>query len=171
MVGSKVMMVLRRSALAAAVVSAPVVAPCADIYRWVDDQGRTHIADTVPERYKSVATKLDSKVVEPTARQRAEALDRAAKDRAKVAELEAAARQAQPPASAASAAPPRSATRRNPAAGSECDRLWQEYHESQECFAPYQMGPTGIKAEAYSKCKEVRNPSQQCGPAKYISPQ
>src|SRR5262245_969082 len=48
------------------------LAHSADIYRWVDEQGRTHISDTVPERYRGVATRLDAKPIEPTAQQRAE---------------------------------------------------------------------------------------------------
>jgi hypothetical protein len=155
--------------LAVGVLVAPL-ARSADIYRWVDEQGRTHISDTVPERYRGVATRLDAKPIEPTAQQRAEAADRAAKDRAALADLDAA-RRAHAQAAAASAASAPSGSKRVAPVGSECDRLWQEYHESQECFAPYQLGPWGIKAEAFKKCKEVRNPSQQCGPSKSMGQQ
>lgn len=146
----------------------PLLGRGADIYRWVDDQGRTHIADTVPERYRGVATRLDSTGPQPSAQQRSEAIERAARDRARVAELDAA-RQAQAPASAASAAAPSGpATQRSNTGGSECDRMWQEYFDSQVCFGPYYLQQGGIRAEAHSKCKEVKNPSQQCGPAKYV---
>jgi hypothetical protein len=154
--------------LAAALI--PSFIQAADIYRWVDDQGRVHIGDTVPDRYRRVATKLDSKAHEPSARQRTEAAERAAKDKARLAEFDAA-RQAQAPASSASAPPQRAASRSANTGGSECDRLWQEYHESQVCFGPYFLGQGGIRAEAFSKCKEVKNPSQQCGPSKYTDPQ
>jgi len=145
----------------------PLFGHGADIYRWVDDQGRIHIADTVPERYRGAATRLDSKVPQPSDQQRSEAIERAAKDRARVAELDAA-RQAQAPASSASAAATPPSTQRTGTVGSECDRLWQEYFESQACFGPYHLGQGGIRAEAHGKCKEVLNPSQKCGPAKYV---
>jgi hypothetical protein len=149
----------------------PSFTQAADIYRWVDDQGRVHIADTVPDRYRGVATKLDSKSAEPSARQRTEAADRAAKDKARLAEFDAA-RQAKLPASSASATQLRATPRGAVNSGAtECDRLWQEYHESQVCFGPYFLGQGGIRAEAFAKCKEVKNPSQQCGPSKYTSPQ
>ena len=152
--------------LAVGLLFTPLFGHGADIYRWVDDQGRTHMADTVPERYKGVATKLDSTAPQPSAQQRSEAIERAAKDRARLAELDAA-RQAQAPGSGASAATSRPVTQRTSTGGSECDRMWQEYFDSQVCFGPYHLGQGGIRAEAHSKCKEVLNPSQKCGPAKY----
>lgn len=160
---------MRTRLLLVALAVVPLLSQAADIYRWVDESGRVHIADSVPERYRGVATRLDSKAHEPSAQQRAEAAERAAKDRARLAEIDKA-RQAQAAASSASAPAARPAPRAN-AGGSECDRLWQEYHESQVCFGPYFLGQGGIRAEAYAKCKEVRNPSQQCGPSKYVSPQ
>lgn len=160
---------MRTRLLLVALAVVPLLGQAADIYRWVDESGRVHIADSVPERYRGVATRLDGKAHEPSAQQRTEAAERAAKDRARLAEIDKA-RQAQAPASSASAPSSRPAPRAA-TGGSECERLWQEYHESQVCFGPYFLGQGGIRAEAYSKCKEVRNPSQQCGPSKYVSPQ
>ena len=150
--------------------SFPSLSQAADIYRWVDEQGRTHASDVVPERYRGVAVRIDSKLYQPSERQRAEAADRAARDRAALSEIEAA-RQARSQANAGSSASPDAATRQAAGSpGSECERLWKEYHESQVCFAPYQLGGRGVKAEAYSKCKEVPNPSQKCGPSKHVAP-
>ena len=33
----------------------------ADIYRWVDQDGRVHLSDTVPEQFKKSATRIDAK--------------------------------------------------------------------------------------------------------------
>ena len=89
-----------------------LVAHATDIYRWVDDQGRTHFADVVPERYKSVATKIDSKSSELSEGARAEAAARAARERTQ-AEFEAAqrarsqaAKTAAPPLSTSTASQP-----------------------------------------------------------------
>lgn len=35
----------------------------ADIYRWVDEQGRTHLSDVVPDRYRDSATCLFADVI------------------------------------------------------------------------------------------------------------
>jgi hypothetical protein len=142
----------------------------ADIWRWVDEHGRTHVADSVPERYKAVATKIDSGKFQVPESERATAAARAAKDRDRLAALEAqrirdeAARL--PPASPGSAAAPGSAGQSSKGqTGTACDALWRAYYESQECFAPFQM-PRGVKEEAFQQCKTVLNPSDRCGPAK-----
>ena len=61
----------------------------ADIWRWVDEHGRTHVADSVPERYKAIATKIESQKSQPSESERAAAVGRAAKDRERLAALEA----------------------------------------------------------------------------------
>lgn len=149
---------------------APCLAHAATIYRWVDDQGRMHIADTVPDRYKSGATKVDSKQFELSEDERAAAAARLAKERARQADAqraqaEAVKTSASNPSPAASSSAPRPSSA---GSGTECDRLWQAYFESQECFAPYQSRNRGTKAEAFDRCHPAENPSQRCGPAKSV---
>lgn len=50
------------------------IANATDIYRWVDDQGRIHIADSIPEHYRSNATRIDSKQFELSESERSAAL-------------------------------------------------------------------------------------------------
>jgi hypothetical protein len=146
----------------------PLVAHATDIYRWVDDQGRTHFTDVVPERYKSVATKIDSRSFEPSEGARTEAAAGVARERSQ-AEFEAAqrarsqaAKTAAPPSSTSSASqPPRIAS-----GETECDRLWRAYRESEECFAPYMRRRGGTRVEAYQQCQQLPSPAQQCGPPK-----
>jgi hypothetical protein len=140
--------------------ASPVAA--GDIYRWVDDAGRTQLSDVVPEKYRAKAQRIDSKQFELSPAQRAEAAARAARERAALAAAGASAvRAAQPPASAPSAPRPMES------AGSECERLWQAYRAAQECFAPYQRRNAGVAVEAFQKCPIVDNPSQKCGPSKW----
>jgi hypothetical protein len=141
----------------------------ADIWRWVDEHGRTHVADSVPERYKAVATKINSEKFQVPESERATAAARAAKDRDRLADLEAqrirdeaAQRPPSAPGSAASGPAGQSSTGQT---GTECDALWRAYYESQECFAPYLI-PRGVKEEAFQQCKTVLSPSSRCGPAK-----
>jgi len=144
----------------------------ADIYSWKDEQGRVNMSDSVPERYRSVATKINSKKFELSESDKAAAAERRAKENKSLATLEARrnlAEVARIPASGpgSTVSPPSQTPTKQ--GGSECDRLWAEYFESQECFAPYQNRYTGTKPEAYLKCKTVTNPSYQCGPAKSIT--
>jgi len=134
----------------------------ADIWRWVDEHGRTHMADSVPERYKAVATKIESGKFQVSESERAAAAARAGKDRERLAALEAQrirAEAAQHPASSPAGQSPTGQT------GTECDALWHAYYESQRCFAPHLL-PRGVKEEAFQQCKTVLSPSNRCGPAK-----
>lgn len=141
----------------------------ADIWRWVDEHGRMHMADSVPERYKAGATKIDSAKFQLSERDRVAAAARAGKDRERLADLEAERTRAEAaqlpassPVSAGSIPASRSSTGQT---GTECDALWGAYYESQRCFAPYLM-PGGVKEEAFQQCKTVLSPSNRCGPAR-----
>lgn len=141
----------------------------ADIWRWVDEHGRMHMADSVPERYKAVATKIDSAKFQVSEKERVAAAARAGKDRERLAALEA--ERARVEAAQLPASSPESSgsipASRPPSgqAGTECDALWSAYYESQRCFAPYLM-PRGVKEEAFQQCKTVLSPSNRCGPAR-----
>jgi hypothetical protein len=45
----------------------------ADIYVWTDENGKTHLADSVPPKYKASAQRIDSRQFELTPEQRREA--------------------------------------------------------------------------------------------------
>ena len=130
----------------------------AEIYRWVDEFGRTQLSDVVPDKYKSAAQRIDTKQFELSPTQRAEAVARAERER-----TQAQAATVKPKPDVQFAATPASAAR----AGTECDRLWQAYRAAQECFSPYQRRNAGVAPEAFQKCPTVENPSQRCGPSKW----
>jgi hypothetical protein len=134
----------------------------AGIYRWVDESGRTQLSDVVPEKYKSTAQRIETKQFELSATQRADAAARAERERA-----QAQAATTRPKPDAQPPAPSATASAAAPRAGTECDRLWQEYRAAQECFAPYQRRNSGVAPEAFQKCQTVENPSQRCGPSKW----
>jgi len=138
-----------------------------DIYKWKDEAGHTHVADSVPERYRKVATKIDSRQFEVRADDRAAALARSAKELERAAAM--AADRARTESDASGLAPSGSGPRAQPKQGeSECDRLWRTYLDSQRCFAPYQRRQGGTRVEAYSHCEPVQAPPAECGPAKVI---
>lgn len=166
----------------AAIALMPVAGLCwaTDIYRWVDEQGRTHMADAVPERYKASASKTNSKRFEVSQSDHLAALARIAKERDRLAAEQAeqaraeAARRARAEAAQRSSAPvsgsaaSRAASRSGKPSAPECAGLWREYFKSQECFAPYHLSGGGIKVEAFDHCTQIVSPMQQCGLAKVI---
>ena len=136
-------------------------AHAADIYRWVDENGRTHLADVVPDKYKATAVRVDSAQFEITPEQRREAQARVDREKATLAEQ---ARASVPQGGTAPAgignASPASAP------GSDCEALQRRYRESQECFAPFHNANGSLKVEANKVCKAVENPTVKCGSPK-----
>ena len=159
---------MKPSALAFIVAAAAAFAAYgADIYVWTDENGKTHLADSVPPKYRKSAARIDSSQFELSPEQQREA----AAARAAL-EKKANAASAQPPASAARMAAPMGAQpRQAPAASasasaSDCDALQREYRESLECFAPYVNANGSVKPGAFAACKSVVNPTLKCGSPK-----
>jgi hypothetical protein len=138
-------------------------AGAADLYRWVDESGHTHVSDSVPARYQDVATKVDTSSSEVSESRRQEALARAAREKQLVEESEKVEQSVPllPPVRTEMPAVPDSGE-------TECDRLIRAYRESQECFAPFQRRRGGTRPEAYRYCTPVQSPYAQCGlPSQY----
>jgi hypothetical protein len=128
-----------------------------DIYQWVDDSGKTHMSEMVPEKFKATAKRVDSRRYEVSDDQRNAALARAAKDKRLLA-----------PKQIAEVAQPtvvNDAKPVEPVQQSTCSKKWDEYYRSQECFAPFLRrfsGGATLNPEAYSKCKNVNTPAMEC---------
>ena len=58
----------------------------AAVYRWVDDQGKVHYAEVVPQRYQGVAKQVGAAANEPSAERRRDALARSQQEKARAAE-------------------------------------------------------------------------------------
>lgn len=161
-------LLLAACALPVSLLSSPAVA--ADIYRWVDENGRTHVSDTVPARYRSAATRVDTSAADVSEQDRNAARQRAERERQQLEAQRAAARKAQ--ADAAPAAPQGAGELAAPQEPQEdaCAAKWRAYRESQECFAPYinsaqNHGHAHLNEEAFKYCKPVTDPSAECGAA------
>ncbi len=150
-------------ALAAAAICVLPTAHAADIYRWVDDAGKTHLSDTVPPKYRARATRVDSAAYELTPAQRAIAEARA---------RQAGGARPVPPASApapaatlggAPAAAIGAASRPGANDASDCAGWQRRYTESQECFAQYKIVNGATRPEGFRQCTEVPDPASQCG--------
>jgi hypothetical protein len=136
--------------------------------RWVDQSGRTQIAEVVPEKYRKVAVCTDSQKYELSAEQRRAAEQRVAddKERARMAA-------ANPPSDRASNArgPAQAASKpgaKRPTevvtADTDCTTWWRIYDESVECFGPFRTTRGATKAEGFDRCKVVASPEPKCGP-------
>lgn len=158
-----------RVLLVCSLLTAALTASATVIYRWVDESGRTHISDVVPEKYRKSATRVDSSEFEVSPERRKEAEERVAREKA-LAE-EAAKRRASAPSAAPASAASAPTTGKRPAQGvtdaTDCNTWWRLYRESQECFGPFRTVGGGIKPEAFERCNEVPSPEPKCGPFRH----
>ena len=103
------------------------------MYRWVDDKGVTNISDVVPDKYKKIAQRTESRQFDLSEFQRREVA-------ARQAALAASNASSNPPA--ASASQPGVSPQLPRAAASaptdNCAALQKRYKEAQDCF---QAGP------------------------------
>jgi len=142
----------------------------ADVFRWVDENGKVHYGDTVPEKYRKESKKVDSSSPEATNAQRQEAEARNAKEKAGLDAL-------QKSRDAGADAAPYTAplTPEAPRTGNDCEEQMRKYLESQTCFAPYRNANGGINPEAFQRCTDVKQPRGCLPPSgsverTYISP-
>lgn len=135
------------------------------IYRWVDEGGRTHVSDVVPEKYRKAATRIESGDSDVSAGQTRAATELAAREKALAEE---AAKRAQRPALPQPASPAAAASSsKRPAQGvsdaTDCSTWRRLYRESEECFGPYRTVGGGIKPQAFDSCNVIPSPELKCG--------
>jgi hypothetical protein len=138
------------------------------ICRWVNESGRTQIAEVVPEKYSAVAICTDSQKYELSPEQRVAAERRVAEDKARARQAAAKA----PAARASNAARPARAASQAGAkrptevvtADTDCATWWRIYNESVECFGPYRTTRGATKPEGFDRCNVVASPEPKCGP-------
>lgn len=139
-----------------------------EICRWVDGNGRTQMATTVPDAYKHSAICISSKKFELSPEQQRDADRRAASEKVKnlgraVDPSAAPSPEATRPASGAT--PPQA---KRPAESvtdaTDCTTWWRLYDESSECFGSFRLVGGGIKPEAFEHCHQIPSPVPKCGP-------
>ena len=139
-----------------------IIMPCVlhagnPIYRWVDEAGKVHYGDTVPDRYKDNATRKPELKEHPVIDVEGTAKEQQARQRAReVIDVE-------PDNVQPAAAPP--ANSNTPAVSENttdmtCEEQWTRYNASQACFAPFRMANGAIRPEAFDNCVAVPQPAQ-----------
>jgi len=140
--------------------SATVNTAGATVYRWVDDQGKVHYAEVVPQRYQGVAKRVGAPANEPSAGQRREPLERARQEKATAAEV-ATERQRLPastPPAAAASKPAGKRPAQTPNDQTDCETWQRLYLESIECFGPFRTVRGATRPEAFEVCNVVAEP-------------
>lgn len=161
-------MMTREPFAALALVLLSTCSGATSICRWVDERGRTQIAEVAPERYKKAAICTDSRRYELSAEQRQAAERRVAEDKARARQAA-----AKPPANGASSSPRPARAASQPGArrpteivtdATDCPTSWRIYDESVKCFGPYRTTRGATKPEGFEKCNVVASPEPRCGP-------
>ena len=132
----------------------------ATVYRWVDDKGKIHYSEIVPQPYRGVAKPVDAPTDEPTTEQRREALERAQREKADAAAMETD-RQRLPARAPTASTATRPASKRPaeiPNEQTDCETWQRLYLESSECFGPYRTVHGAKKPEAFEVCNAVAEP-------------
>jgi Ribonuclease G/E len=130
----------------------------AEIYRWVDSDGHTHVSDTLPDRYRASAKKIDTNQYELSANQKRELATRKAVPTATASASSSTPASAPNSTSIGGAVPAsRQLTERE-----QCQEKINAYQAAEDCFAPYKMKNGGTKAEAFQLCPVLVRPT--CGP-------
>jgi len=142
----------------------PLSAAAGEIYRWVDETGRTQISDTVPERYRATAKRYDARQYERTEEQQRRAAAEASETARALEPPKAMAPDttAAAPDPAAPTSPPSQLPIVDPNTG-DCDALHLQYKLAQECFAPYRTREGRIRGAAFQYCTDVPAPPKRCG--------
>lgn len=130
----------------------------ADIFKWKDDQGRTQYGQSVPDKYKKSAIKVDQEIATPTDAQRQQASARAANDKEK-AEAMAARKNTEPAGSRPAPAPSPASVAAVDDKASRCETQKQKYRESETCFAPYRTPTGAIQPEGFEHCVAMKEPA------------
>lgn len=134
-----------------------------EIYRWVDDSGRVHISDTVPEQYKSSAKRYDARQFERTEEQKRRAEVNSQRVANVLRSAPARPTLANPDAmDPATAGLPQDAPVLDPETA-DCDALHQQFKQAQECFTPFRTRDGIRGGEAFQKCQDIPSPPARCG--------
>lgn len=122
-----------------------------EIYKWIDNEGKVHYGDRVPDQYKKRATVPDLPEIAT--------VDLSSPPVPQLGDVYG--------DSGLSAGRSRlqdddvlwsSGVSETDASDAACEAKMQRYRESQACFAPYRLANGAIKAEAFEHCTAIPQP-------------
>lgn len=112
----------------------------AENYKWVDEKGRTHFGDVVPEKYRKSATPMATQplnTIQGSALRGPSRLPAPAEERP---------------------ATPAAEVERPLTEAERCRAEQARYSRSQACFARYRNANGSLKSEATQNCEDVPQP-------------
>lgn len=138
-------------------------APCAavEIFQWVDEAGKTHMSDVVPDKYKATAKRFNSRKYELSDAERKNEEARVAKEKRRIEHPKI--ESVEPPD--VDTAPETASLPLAPMPQTTCTQKWDAYYRSQECFAKFMIRfgeGSLLKPEAYAACQNVESPAMVC---------
>lgn len=116
----------------------------AEIYKWVDEKGRTHFGEVVPDKYQKSSTSLSPQPMNTI----------------QGSALRGPARQGSDPTGAGTSAAPEAnpATPARQSAAEQCRAQQERFRKSQECFARYRNANGSVRPEATQNCEDIPQP-------------
>lgn len=133
-----------------------------EIYRWVDERGRTQFSDAPPPDSKKAVTRTDSRRYEISTEQHNEAKARAASEKARSA-ANAERNERQAPVPALTTPPPGNAAAKPVPEPTDCASLLQRFKDHSECLAPFMNINGSFKPNAFETCGHpVPYPAKEC---------
>lgn len=114
----------------------------AEIFKWVDENGRTHFGEVVPDKYRKAATSMSPQPLNTIQGSALRGPGRANGD------------EGHTPTDAGE----RPAVPAPQSAADQCRARQERYRKSQECFARYRNANGSLRAEATQNCEDIPQP-------------
>lgn len=115
----------------------------AEIFKWVDENGRTHFGEVVPDKYRKAATSMSPQPLNTI----------------QGSALRGSGRLNDAPANATSEPAENSAAPVPRSAAEQCRAQQERYRKSQECFARYRNANGSLRADASQNCEDIPQPA------------
>lgn len=148
---------LNRIAALLLLYSMSLAASAGEVFKWVDENGKVHYGDVLPDKYKQQAKKVDSADPGVTDAQRMEAEARNAKEKKRAEAL-------QKSREEKAEAEPDPAPAPAPQVANDCEAQMNRYLASLACFDKFRnANARGAKPEGVEECQQVAQP-QGCLP-------
>lgn len=141
-----------------------------DFYRWVDERGQQQMSDMVPDKYRDVAVKVNTRKVELTPEQQREAQTRSTQERDRASNVKATQeakeqRQRQREAEAEALAKAQTVGGNSPGSklpAGNCTEQWREFWEKTSCYLPYRNRDGGLRPGWEQNCANMQSPAPVC---------
>lgn len=137
----------------------------AQMYKWVDEQGKVHFGDSVPLKYQQQADAINS-FSAPTEEQKREARQAAERTKALSQDYDFRKQEERVRAEVHKAVgiqgdenSDKNKEKKVPAKKG-CAAKLKQFHESARCFNNFRNANGSLKAGAYEKCKDVSRPDE-----------